>query len=394
MPDKLRIAIAGAGPGRGQIWPETVTKLDDIYEFCAMCEPVPERAAENERRWGVPVYPTLDEMFADARPDVVLSGVPSDAQHLVVAIAARHGVHAITEIPVAPTGPMTQFVIAAAREAGIKHEVAENVYRWASERLKQKIIASGVIGQLKHARLWYTSGCYHGFNAIRFLLNAEARRVLGYVGTIPVPYYVDYLSTEVPDQVWEGAIIEFDSGVACLYEKPPQGLRASSWEIEGTDGALVGDELRLHGHRAAQTLPFQWEYTQLDGQRVLDHVRVDTDPPVVWENPFKRYRVSQNDEVARVDILVSFYKAVTQDAPVAYPPEQAWPDQEIWIALRQSAMDGNVWVDLPLTHVTAFEQALMAAYEEHYGCPWDDIECLSKVAFKRGGVRWHVGRML
>lgn len=390
----LRIAIAGCGRGRGQIWPATVRKLTDLYELCAMAEPVAERAAENQQRWGVPVYQDLEALLAEESPEVVLAAVPTDAYHVVAGLAARHGVHIISEIPVAPTRPIADFMIGAAAEAGVKIEVAENVYRWASERLKQRIVAAGLLGHIIHARLWYTCGSYHGFNAIRVLLGAEARRVLGHYASLPGPYYMDYVGETIPERAWESAVVEFESGARCLYEMPPAGPRGNVWEIEGTEGALMGDELWLGVGGTYERYPFEWEWTEEGSAKVLDSVRVDTAPPIVWKNPYKCYGVADNDEVARVDILSGFHCAVTEDRPAEYPPERAWRDQGIWIGLRESALSGNRWVDLPLRCVTAFEQMLQAEYLTLYGRPWDDLEGLARTAFPRGGVRWTVGRQL
>ncbi|MBC7287057.1 MAG: Gfo/Idh/MocA family oxidoreductase [Armatimonadetes bacterium] len=394
MSQRLSIAIAGGGRGRGQIWPATVSKLSDLYDFRAMIEPVPERAEENRQRWGVAVYPDVKALLDNEKIDVLLVAVPPDAYHPIVCTAAEYGVHAITEIPFGPTGPIARMMAEAAAKNGVKLGVAENVYRWATERLKQKILSSGIIGRPKHARLWYTCGCYHGFNAIRMLLGSEPTRVMGYAGTIPVPWYVDYLAETVPEEAWEVALIEFSNGCVCLYEMPPPGFRGNHWEVECEGGALDGNELVVREGRSLQRYSFQWEYEMAEGEKVLDHVRVNTDPPIVWENPFKRWLVADNDEVARVDILVDFHRAVSQNATPDYPPEKAWPDQEIWIALRESALHGSQWVELPLRGLTEFEKMMHEEYARLYGRRWDDIEGLRSVAFPRGGVRWTVGRQL
>ena len=394
MSQRLTIAIAGGGPGRGQIWPATVQKLADLYDFRAMIEPVPDRAEENKKRWGVEVYPDVRTMLDEWRPDVLLVATPTDAYHPIVCTAAPEGVNIITEIPFGPTGPIAQMMVEAAEAGGVKIAVAENVYRWASERLKQKILASGLIGRPKHARLWYTCGCYHGFNAIRYLLGADPRRVIGYAGTIPQPWHVEYTDETLPEQAWEAAVFEFESGCVCLYEMPPAGFRGNSWEVECEAGALDGNELVIGSQQGGERFAFEWEYATVDGQRVLDTVRVDTDPPIVWENPFKQWGVQDNDEVARVDILTDFHRAVTTGQQPDYPPEKAWKDQEMWIGLRESALRGSQWVELPLREVTQFEQLMHEEYKRLYGRPWDDIEGLRTVAFRRGGVRWTLARQL
>ncbi|MBI2299790.1 MAG: Gfo/Idh/MocA family oxidoreductase, partial [Armatimonadetes bacterium] len=79
---KLRIAMVGAGAGRGQSWMSTLQKLSrpsDLYDFVALCEVVPEKARKSAERWGVKGYSNLLEMLDDTGPDVVLNGTPPDA---------------------------------------------------------------------------------------------------------------------------------------------------------------------------------------------------------------------------------------------------------------------------------------------------------------------------
>ncbi|HOQ29067.1 MAG TPA: hypothetical protein PLH36_10030, partial [Armatimonadota bacterium] len=65
---RLRIAILGAGTGRGQSWQSTLRKLSersDLYDFCAVCEVIEERARQNAERWGVKPYTSLTAMLAE-----------------------------------------------------------------------------------------------------------------------------------------------------------------------------------------------------------------------------------------------------------------------------------------------------------------------------------------
>jgi predicted dehydrogenase len=393
---KLRLAVVGAGSGRGQSWLATIKKLTGHYELCALCEVDERRAQENARRWETRAYTDLMTLLAEQGPDVVLCAIPPDGNHMVTCLAAEHGAHVIVEIPVAPTRPIAEFMMEVTQRHGVKLEVAENVYRWASERLKRKIIEAGLIGEVVHVRLWYLSGSYHGFNAVRTLLESEANRVLGYAGTVPVPDRLasGYLMRDIPESAWESAIVEFENGIVCLYEMPPSGLRGNLWEIEGTEGQLVGNELYLGVGGERQRLPFRFEYATVNGERVLDHVRVDTEPPVVFENPFKRYGVADDDEVARAQILIGFHRSVTEDLNPEYGAENAWRDQELCVAVRESALRGSIWVELPLSELTEVERGMHEAYHKLYGCDALDIKGMSKVAFPRGGVRWEVAQWL
>ena len=391
---RLRIAMVGAGTGRGQLWMSTLKKLSEtseLYDFCALCEVNPERAMENQKRWGVRAYTNLIEMLEEERPDVILNGIAPDGNSMVVGVAANRGVNVLTEIPIAPTLPIADFMIQTTKEHGVKLEVTEQVYLWAREQLKRKIIDAGLIGDLTYARLIYTNKAdYHGINAVHMLLRSEAKRVLGCTGKVPVPNFIGYEGDLVTEDVWDFAVIEFENGVVCLFEDPPRGRMSSRWDIQGSKGQIVGNELYIGSLSKYEHYPFKYEYTTIDGEKVLEHVRVDTKPPVVFENPFKCYRASDDDEVARMELLVGFHKAVTENSEPAYGPHNARRDLEILFAMRESARRGNVWIELPLNEITELEKKLHEEFRKIYGHDPQDVEALASVPFPRGGVRYRL----
>ena len=50
------------------------------------------------------------------------------------------------------------------------------------------------------------------------------------------------------------------------------------------DHARVGTELLLYREAGTETYPIQTRITtEVDGVSVVDHARVDTDPPIIWD---------------------------------------------------------------------------------------------------------------
>ncbi|NOZ20054.1 MAG: Gfo/Idh/MocA family oxidoreductase [Planctomycetes bacterium] len=392
--NRLRIAIVGAGTGRGQLWLSTLRKLSDfseLYEFCALCEVIPERAKENAERWGVKPYTNLRTMLEEDKPDVLLNGIAPDSNTMATGLAAKHGVHVINEIPIAPTLPAADFMIRTTQEHGVKLEITEQVYLWAREQLKRKIIDAGVIGEITHTRLRYTNKAdYHGINAVRMLVRQPVKRVLGYVGRAAVPEFVGYEGDLVKEDFWDFAIMEFQNGVVCLFEDPPRAGLPSSWDIHGSKGQIIGNDLYVGAGEDRRHFPIQVVHTEIDGEKVLEHMRVDTDPPVVFENSFTDYRASDNDEVARMQLLVGFHRAITEDAEPEYGALNARQDLEILFALRESARRNSTWMDLPLTEITELEKRLHNEFFMTYGGGPEQVDRLTGVAFPRGGVRWTV----
>ena len=392
--ETLRIAVIGAGP-RAQAYMTAITKLTDFYTFCAICDLDPQRGQTAAENYGVKAfYTNIEEMLTAEKPDVLFCLTPTDSLNVMALTAASYKTNVITEIPIAIALPIADAIIQKCRENNVKYEIAENVWRWPQEQLKKKIIEAGLLGDITHARLCYTSGSYHGFNAIRMLLGSEVKRVLGYAGEVAVLPYMSYGGEPETTSKWESGIIEFQNGVICLYEMPPKGGPGSSlWDIEGTEGYLSGNELVLHKDNTHY--PIQFINTEIDGEEVLDCVRVDTDSPIVWENPFKKYKVSETDEIAKASILRSMYRAITEDIEPEYGAANARADLELWIALRESVRLGNVWVDLPIRELTELESRIMTEYKRRYGHdPIEGVSELLNATFDRLSVIWTVAGWL
>ena len=133
--------------------------------------------------------------------------------------------------------------------------------------------------------------------------------------------------------------------------------------------------------------------------QVLTAVRVDTDPPVVWENPFAGHGIggglSAHDDVAKASILTSLHRAVTEGRALEYGAAEARKDLEVWIAARESALQGSRWLELPLVEQTELERRLHEQYVATYGGdPTTDAARLLDRSFGREGVFWTVAGWL
>ncbi|MDA0747900.1 MAG: Gfo/Idh/MocA family oxidoreductase [bacterium] len=395
---RLKIAVIGVGAHRGsraRQYLETIARLPEYYEL-VVCDRNPEALNEAALECGATArYGDIRTLFSSEKPDVVLSMTPKDS-HLVIALtAARHGAHVITEIPVGLTRRYAEAVAQTCREQGVLWEVAEQVWLWPVERLKRKVIEAGLLGELTHARLWYLTGQYHGFNAVRSLLGAEAKRVLGYCGEVATQPYTAYGGEPETTIKWDHAVVEFGNGVACLFEKPPRIFPSAAhnfptgWQVEGTRGYWDRSRLVLYGKDAAETFEIVEEYGEVDGRRVLETVRVETDSPVVWENPYRSLGIGAPDDVSKASILLSFHEAITTGGKPQYGHENALRDWEICLAVRESARRGSTWLDLPLTEPTELEQQVEAEFLRRYGYdPIEETDRLLDAPFLRSATLW------
>jgi len=401
---QLRIAIVGVGAyesSRAREYLATIQKLKDLYSICAICDRNQKSLEEAGAQFQVACrYSNFEKMLFIEKPDVVFVLVPTDGQIVFALTAARQKCHLITEIPYSLTLDFGDAVAEACDQNGVKWEIAENVWHWPNEQLKQKIVRKGLLGKITHARLWYKSGSYHGFNAIRMILNSEPTQVLGFAKELDMQSYDSYGGQQESKIWWENGVIEFENDVTCLYESSSaSGKWGNHWEIEGTEGYLSGNELVLHSGRT--TYSFEETYDQIGGERVLAAIGIGQSTsssnfdPILWENPFKQYGISAADDVAKASILYSLHQAVTTGANLEYGQRHARRDMELWITLRKSAGLNNIWIDIPLTKPTDLEKRLRSEYIKNYGGdPVTDTTDLLQSSFRRLSVMWSVAGWL
>jgi predicted dehydrogenase len=364
----LRVAVLGTG-NRAQAHLLTLSRLGaHLCELVGLCDSDPGRLAQAVARWSAPGFADLEEMLVAARPQLLYVIVPPDGHRAATELAARHGVHAISETPIAPTLALADAMLEAARRHAVTLEIAENVWRWPDERLKQKIVASGLIGRVTQVHLWYMSGAYHGMNAVRTLIGARALRARGYERETPVAPYAGHQGFPIDTHRYELGIVEFEGDAVCVYQFPHSRYRGNSWEVVGTDGAIVGNELVLFRGSQRESYPIRREVDTSVEPAALVRVYVETDPPVVWENPLRQYPVgAAPDEIARADVLADTRRAILEGGEPGYGAASARADQEVVIAVRESALRDGAWVALPLDGETEVERRLHEEYRSRYG---------------------------
>jgi predicted dehydrogenase len=380
-----RIAVVGAG-SRAHAHLDAIARLTDLYTLVGVSDADPQRRDDAAGRYGAPAFATVEEMLDSAKPEVLVIVVPPDGHHAMAEAAAVRGVHVITEVPIATTMPLADAMIATAERHGVLLEVAENVWRWPIEQLKQQIVAAGVIGRVTQAHLWYSSGSYHGISAIRKAVGGQPTRVLGVAADIEGPERVDLMGQPQRVRPWELGVVEFDNGVTCVYQQPAHRARPTHWEIVGTAGYIDYRELVL-GESDPQRFPIERITRDEDPHSTLLALRVGADPEIVWENPYQHYDPASDDEIALIDVLVKMRTAILSGGGPGYGAANGRTDQEILLALRESASLGSTWIDLPLTAPTGVEQIMHAEYRARYGAdPLAGVRELADASFARQGV--------
>ena len=143
--EKIRIAVAGAGLiGLRHI--EEIQKSPSC-KLSAIVDPSP-KAADVARQAGVPIYRSLDELFAHDRPDGVVLATPNQLHVEQALECVWAGVPTLVEKPIAHTLPEGIRLCEAAERAGAKLLVGHHRRHSPILHKACEIVQSGTLGSV------------------------------------------------------------------------------------------------------------------------------------------------------------------------------------------------------------------------------------------------------
>jgi len=370
----IRVAIVGTSRRSAHFY-GPVLKLLPGVELVAVWG----RSAESAKRLGdpldVPWYTDLDRLIRETAPQIGIVSVAYSANGEAGLMAIEHGLHVLLETPIAHKLSEADKIIAAARDRNLKIEIAEQFHRRPLEQIKLKLIASGLFGRVYSSFSDFAGHGYHGISVMRSYLGFDARpvRVVGSVHNYPLMAYYSRLANNfVPrDETQEHGLIEFEDGrlgvfhwTSVGYDSPLRWWRSSRFLAEKGMGITVGVGLEVEerlsllapGGEAPRFITQERRWDRNDGGALLSLVAHTGDPdqPMVsWTNPFLAERQGHgpqwhDDEIGVASCIMSLVDAVRHDSEPTYGAQQGRLDQELILAIRQSAADEGRPVTLPL----------------------------------------------
>jgi predicted dehydrogenase len=142
---KTRIAVAGAGYiGQAHIG---AIQASAGCTLSAIVDPSPAAKALAEQA-NVPLYATLDELFAKDKPDGIVLATPNQLHvpHAKQALDAR--VPMLLEKPIAPTVAEAESLVRAGEEAGVPILIGHHRAHSPIMAKARQVVESGVLGRL------------------------------------------------------------------------------------------------------------------------------------------------------------------------------------------------------------------------------------------------------
>lgn len=399
MARKLKLALIGLGRrGRRSHLP-VYPKLNDVYDFVAVCDKDETVLKEVAEEYDVNTYTSVKDLVARERLDVVDVVVPGDAHHAVCCFLADQGIHMIVETPIAPTRPMADLMIDAAKRNNIKLEVAENYHRTAMARFQARVIEAGVIGEVGRIYRIFYEGGYHGMSMLRLLAGSPPTSILGITHVTPVVPIIDRMLRRHTEERWVTSYLDFANGAAAVMiysnviHARSLGRKATGIsQIDGTRGAIVGTAIHYtrpeeyEKGAVAQAYEPQFISTEVNGVQVLDRILVELpDQTIVWENPYAHLGIGEEKgrSIDMADQLMSIANAVLHDTEPTYGAHAARLDQEMALAASESAQMDRQPLSFPLREPSQTETGIHERFKATYGYEYHEIEPLLDVWYPR-----------
>ncbi|MBW7883370.1 MAG: Gfo/Idh/MocA family oxidoreductase [Caldilineaceae bacterium] len=371
----LRVCIIGTARRSEYLYGPILQALPHEVELVSVWGRSPDSARRLGEALHVPAYTDLERLISETAPEIGIVSVAYGANGEVGLMAVEAGLHVLLETPIAHRLDEADAIIAASAARGRKIEVAEQFHRRPLEQIKLALLASGLFGQVHTAFNDFAGHGYHGVSVMRSYLGLAARpvQVTGAVKEFPLaPHWARISDTYAArTETQEHGMIEFAGGQLGIYhwtnvgyDSPLRWWRSSRFLAEKGMGITTGVGLEVHewlsllapGGEAPRFITLERRWERNDGGALIAMVAHTGDPdqPIVrWDNPFRPARQGHgpqwhDDEIGVAGCLLSLVNAVRSGGEPTYGPNQARLDQELVLAIRQSAQEGGRPVKLSL----------------------------------------------
>jgi len=375
MPTPTRVALIGTAARADYLYGPILAGLAGDVELVSVWGRSKSSAGRLGNSLGVPWFTDLDRLVADGEPEIGIVCVAYGANGEIGLMAVEAGLHVLLETPIAHKLKEAEAIIAAARERGRTVEVAEQFHRRPMEQIKLELIEAGVFGRIYASFNDFAGHAYHGMSVMRSYLGFDAvpLTVTGRVQDYALAPHWSRLSGEHGPRIesQEHGIVEFEDGrlgihhwTSVGYDGPSRWWRSSRFLGEKGMGVTTGlypdlvEQLTTVSPdgEAPHFITLERRHERNDGgalAAIIAHTGDPELPTVRWDNPFRSERRGHgvqwhDDEIAVASCLMSLVDAVRTGGTPTYGADQARLDQELALAVRESALNGGTPIRLPL----------------------------------------------
>lgn len=144
---KIQLAIIGCGRISKNHF-AAVEKHSDNLELASICDTNLDTLQQHESAYKVPGFRRFEDLLKQTKPDVVALCTPSGLHPEQAILAAKHGVHVITEKPMATRWQDAQRMVKACDEAHVRLFVVKQNRRNSTLQLLKRAIDEKRFGRI------------------------------------------------------------------------------------------------------------------------------------------------------------------------------------------------------------------------------------------------------
>lgn len=134
---RIRIAVVGCGRISGSHFSAIDHHASEL-ELVGLCDTDEAVTTSHQQRYGVPAYREYSQLLRDCAPDLIAICTPSGLHPAHTILAAQHGVHVVTEKPMATRWADGTAMVRACDEARVRlFVVKQNRYNRTLQLLKR-----------------------------------------------------------------------------------------------------------------------------------------------------------------------------------------------------------------------------------------------------------------
>jgi predicted dehydrogenase len=368
----VRVAIIGTARRSDYLYGPIIQALKNEVELVGVWGRRAEPARKLGESLGVAWYTDLDRLVRETSPAIGVVSVAYAANGEVGRMAVEAGMNVLLETPIAHRLSEADAIIQAAVQRGLRIEVAEQFHRRPLEQIKLKLIQAGIFGKVYTSFNDFAGHGYHGVSVMRSYLGFAARplQVTGSVHTYPLAaHWARNAGTrDARSETQEHGLVEFEDGqvgifhwTSVAYDSGLRWWRSSRFLAEKGMGISVGEGLDIEERlslltpdgEAPQYINLERRWERCDGGALvamIAHLPDPTQPNITWTSPFLPDPQGHgmqwhDDEIGVAGCLMSLVDALREGHAPTYGAQQARLDQEIILALRQSAVEGGCPAD-------------------------------------------------
>lgn len=154
---KLRIAIVGCGRISKNHF-GSIEKHQESIELVSICDNNQEVLVQHEEQYNIKGYLKLEEMLEQEELDIVAICTPSGVHPNQVAMAAKYGVHVVTEKPMATRWEDGVRMVKACDDAGVRLFVVKQNRRNSTLQLLKRAVKEKRFGKIHmvHLNVFWT----------------------------------------------------------------------------------------------------------------------------------------------------------------------------------------------------------------------------------------------